>query len=102
VAHIYLRAKARQDILDSADYLEREASLALAEHFIEATRQSFETLAQMPRAGALCGFTSPRTRRLRRWPVSGFENWLIFYLPKKNGVEIVHVMHGSRNLFELF
>jgi len=34
--------------------------------------------------------------------VKGFENWLIFYQPKRNGVEIVHVIHGARDIESLF
>ena len=37
-------------------------------------------------------------RRVRRWPVTGFENWLIFYLPRANGVEVVHIIHGARDI----
>jgi hypothetical protein len=36
-----------------------------------------------------------------RWPVKGFENWLIFYIPKRNGVEIVHVIHAARDIQSL-
>jgi len=31
----------------------------------------------------------------------GFENWLIFYQPKRDGVQIVHVLHGSRDIASL-
>ena len=37
----------------------------------------------------------PATCCLRRWPVKGFENWLIFYQVRREGGEIVHVMHGA-------
>jgi toxin ParE1/3/4 len=30
--------------------------------------------------------------------VKEFENWLIFYLPKRDGVEIVRVLHGARDI----
>src|SRR5271165_1359153 len=51
------------------------------------------------REWAFCaGFRKPATSRLRRWPVKGFENWLIFYQPKRDGVEIVYVMHGARDI----
>jgi hypothetical protein len=33
----------------------------------------------MHKMGALCGCRKPATRRLRRWQVKDFENWLIFY-----------------------
>jgi hypothetical protein len=35
------------------------------------------------------------------WPVKGFENWLIFYQARRNGVEIVHVFHGARDIESL-
>jgi hypothetical protein len=46
----------------------------------------------MPRMGVLCGFHKSAIRHLRRWPVREFENWLIFYQARRNGVEIVHVI----------
>jgi len=35
---------------------------------------------------------------LRRWPVPGFRNYLIFYRPTETGVNIVRVLHGSRDI----
>jgi len=55
----------------------------------------------MPKLGVLCAFRKPALRRLRRWPVKGFENWLIFYQPRGNGVEIVHLSHGARDIESL-
>jgi toxin ParE1/3/4 len=51
--------------------------------------------------GVLCGFRKPATRRLRRWPVKSFESWLIFYRARRDGVEIVQVMHGARDIESL-
>lgn len=55
--------------------------------FFDQLMSSFEALAQMPRMGVLCGFRKPATRRLRRWPVKEFENWLIFYQARRDGVD---------------
>jgi toxin ParE1/3/4 len=55
----------------------------------------------MPHMGVRCGFQRASLRRLRRWPVQGFENWLIFYFPRRDGVEIVHIMHGARDIERL-
>jgi len=30
--------------------------------------------------------------------VKGFDNYLIFYAPTADGVEVYHVLHGARNL----
>jgi len=59
---------------------------------------SFQALAEMPKMGFLGGFHKPSTRRFRRWPVKDFENWLIFYQATRHGVEVVHVIHGARDI----
>jgi toxin ParE1/3/4 len=83
------------------DYFEEQAGLKTAERFLDQLMSSFQALADMPKMGFLCGFRKPSTRRVRRWPVKDFENWLIFYQPKRDGVEIIHVIHGARNIEEM-
>jgi toxin ParE1/3/4 len=101
LAEVLVRARARRDILSSADYLDENGSADTARRFLDARQGTFEELAKMPKLGALCAFSKPALRRMRRWPVKGFENWLIFYLPKRYGVEIVHVIHGARDVESL-
>jgi plasmid stabilization system protein ParE len=36
------------------------------------------------------------------WSVPGFRKHLIFYLPEENGVEVVQVLHGVRELGAVF
>ncbi len=41
----------------------------------------------------------PELQALRRFPVSdGFEKILLFYFPLEDGVDLVRVVHGSRDL----
>jgi toxin ParE1/3/4 len=101
LAEVFVRARARRDILSNAEYLEEHGSAETAQRFLEAIQNTSEALARMPKVGTLCAFQSPALRRLRRWPVKGFENWLIFYQPKRNGVEIVHLIHGARDIESL-
>jgi toxin ParE1/3/4 len=96
-----VRPLAWREINAQLDYLEEQAGLETAERFLDQLMGSFEDLASMPKIGFLCGFRKPATRRLRRWPVKGFENWLIFYQARRDGVEIVHVMHGARDIESL-
>ena len=72
-----VRPLAWREINKELDYLEEQAGLDTAERFLDQLTQSFGTLAHMPKMGVLCGFRKPATRRLRRWPVKDFENWLI-------------------------
>ena len=38
---------------------------------------------------------------MRKWPVNGFEKFLIFYLPSGNGVTIVRVLHAAQDWWGL-
>jgi toxin ParE1/3/4 len=102
MAEVFVHPRARRDILSNAEYLEDHGGEQIAQRFLDATQSTFDALAKMPKLGVLCGFHRPALRRLRRWPVKGFENWLIFYLPKRDGVVIVHLMHGARDIENLF
>ncbi len=102
MAEVFVRARARRDILSNAEYLEEHGGVDTAQRFLDATQNTFEALARMPKVGTLCAFRSPALRHIRRWPVKGFENWLIFYQAKRNGVEIVHLIHGARDIEILF
>jgi hypothetical protein len=39
----------------------------------------------------------PRLAGVRTWPVDGFEKFIIFYRTIEGGVEILHVIRGSRD-----
>jgi toxin ParE1/3/4 len=36
------------------------------------------------------------------WRVRGFERYLIFYRPTDDGIDVVRVLHGSRDIESLF
>ncbi len=63
--------------------------------------QSIQFLAASPLAGGLCGFTGS-SRELRKWPVQGFPNILIFYRVDGNCLDVVRVLHGSRDVESIF
>jgi plasmid stabilization system protein ParE len=39
---------------------------------------------------------------LRIFSISGFEKILAFYRPTDQGIEVLRVVHGSRNLLQFF
>jgi toxin ParE1/3/4 len=101
VAYFTVRPLAWLEISAQLQYLEEEAGLETAERFLDSLISTFEMLGHMPKMGALCGFRKPTTRRLRRWRVKDFENWLIFYQAKRDGAEIVYVLRGARDIESL-
>ncbi len=32
------------------------------------------------------------------WPIRGFENYLVFYRPIEEGIEVTRVLHGARDI----
>jgi toxin ParE1/3/4 len=87
---------------EQTEYLARSGGAALAERFVDAVEQTAADLAGMPGMGSPCEFTDPRLAGLRRWPVKGFRNHLIFYRPTPDGIEILHVLHGATDFEALF
>jgi len=39
---------------------------------------------------------------MRMWLVSGFSNYLIFYRPKEDMLQILRVIHGARDYMAIF
>jgi toxin ParE1/3/4 len=61
---------------------------------VDAARASFELIAVHPGIGRLRTFSQPG---IRSWPIGDFPNYLVFYLPRRQTVQIVAVLHGARN-----
>jgi toxin ParE1/3/4 len=85
------RPRARRDIIEQALYIS-----AAAERFQDAIEEAEQMLTAMPRLGAPRPFR--RLKGLRMWQVRGFEKHLIFYRPIKGGIEVIRVLHASRDL----
>jgi toxin ParE1/3/4 len=67
-----------------------------ADRFLRAIVSRFPRLASMPEMGRQ---REELATRLRSFPVG---NYLIFYRPMENGVEIARVLHGARDFPPLF
>jgi toxin ParE1/3/4 len=91
------RAQAERDLEDCFVFI-GEQDLDAAVRFLEAAEETFERLARMPYVGAEYQTINPALFGLRRWPVKGFEKYLIFYLTFEDAVDIVRVLHAARDL----
>jgi toxin ParE1/3/4 len=94
---LLFRPRAWQDITETAEYLEAHSGIELAERYIDAVKETAESLLKMPMIGSPCRFERPELRDLRALQVNRFERWLIFYLLIDDRVEIVRVLHGARD-----
>ena len=93
-----VRPRADRDLDDQAYYYATVASPELGHRFLVAAHDTFALLAAHPKMG-----WQPRLRHhgleaLRVFRVKGFEKVIVLYLPLPDGVEILRVVHGSRDL----
>lgn len=91
------RPPAKRDLLEQASYLAQD-KLNAAARFLSAAEEAFRLLARMPAMGSRRNFANPRLAGLRLWRVPGFEMHLIFYRPIPGGIEVLRVLHGSRDV----
>ena len=94
-------ARADRDVVEIGLFI-AEDSIEAADRFLEAVETTFLALAEMPRMGALRTFRNPRFAGVRMWRVKGFEKYLVFYRPVKDGIAVLRVIHASRDIESLF
>jgi toxin ParE1/3/4 len=89
------------DLDQHAYYLAKQATAEVGHRFLVAAHDTFALLATQPGIGWHFRFKNPLLSSLRVFRVAGFKKMLVVYLPIDSGVEIVRVIHGSRNLLKL-
>jgi toxin ParE1/3/4 len=72
-------------------------NLAEGERFIEAAEGTFEQLLRWPHLGTVVRHGNMSLEGLRVWRVRGFEKQLVFYRPRDDGIDIIRVVHASRD-----
>ena len=88
-------SEAALDLAAHVLYFRREAGAETALRFLDAVESAVKRLEQFPYLGRLRHFRQPG---LRSWAIPRFRNWIIFYLPLKNGVRIYRILDGRMNL----
>ena len=97
-ARYLIKPKADRDLDNYADYLAKEASVEVALRFFDAAYSTFALLATQPNMGWRSRIAYPGLELLRVFRVTGFEDMLILYRPLAKSIDILRVVHGSRNL----
>ena len=95
------REAARRDLVEHFVYLAEEAGLDVVERFLANAEASFNDLAQQPKMGAPLTLKHPDLANVRKWRIKGFDNHLVFYEPRSDGVSIVRVLHATRDWWQL-
>lgn len=71
----------------------------MADRSLKAAETTLDLLSTQPLSGNSVAARKSALHGMRRFPVSsGFENILLFYVPMDDGVDLVRVVHGNREL----
>ncbi len=96
MATVHRTAQAEEDIIDIWFYIAVENQSRLnADRFLQKMEKAFQKLAQTPLMGTT---KNEYGKGLYQFP---FGKYLIFYYLLDDGIEIVRVLHGARNLSDL-
>lgn len=88
---VSLRPLAENDILDIWDYI-ADDSPAAADNWIDRLDGQFQLLATQPLMGRTRDDLAPG---VRSFP---FGRYVIFYAPLADGIDVIRVLHGARDL----
>lgn len=87
---------AKDDILDGWDYLAEVCGIEAADRWVEQLDAKLSLLALQPQMGRQRDELAPG---LRSFPIG---RHVVFYLPLHDGIELVRLLHGARDIDALF
>jgi toxin ParE1/3/4 len=90
------RAAAKRDLILHFAFI-AESSVDAARRLLVAAEKSFRDLAEMPHIGASREALPSKFADIRLWRVTGFENYLILYRPRTDGIAVERVIHAKQD-----
>ncbi len=98
---IVQRPEAEVDTLGIFVLIGRHSEKA-ANRFLQALDKTLSNLATFPFLGGQCESDHPALAGVRAWPIRSFRKYLILYRPLADGIEVLRVIHGARDIENLF
>jgi toxin ParE1/3/4 len=89
---------ALRDLDKASSYIQRQSGPERAIQFLRNAEITFSKLASRPRLGAIYENADSQFQDLRVFSVSRFKNYLVFYRPIDDGIEVLRVLHGARDI----
>jgi toxin ParE1/3/4 len=101
MAKVFQHVAARRDLIEHFVYLAENAGIDTAERFLANAEVSFNDLARQPMIGVALTLSHSGLAGMRKWRIKDFDNHLIFYQTRPDGVSIVRVLHAARDWWRL-
>ena len=93
----HLRARAASDVDETIAYLSEDAGDAVALAFIDALEHGINHITRSPNSGSLRFAFELGIPELRAWGLRRFQ-YVIFYLPLGDRIDIWRVLHTRRDI----
>lgn len=95
---ILRRPAAEDDLAAQWVWYAENGGTEVADRFLSAVQATLSALARRPASGTLLTTGVRELQGIRRFRVGGgFERILLFYIPVPNGIDLIRVIHGSRD-----
>jgi toxin ParE1/3/4 len=95
MARVIRSERAQEDLEGILDYLDSQSDQA-ADRFALKFDAACDLHAKHPQAGASSEEYAPTLRHFAVW------NYAVFYRPLDDGIEIIRIIHGARDIPRLF
>ena len=92
-----LTVAAEEDVAGQAVWIAKDNPEAAA-CYIHAVAETISFLEDNPQTGTRYPTRAHALRGLRKRQVTGFHNYLIFYLERDDSLLVVRILHGARDL----
>lgn len=92
------RPRAFQDLDEAAAFIQDQSGPDRAIRFLRAADSTFAMLAGMSGMGTRYQPDEPLYADLRYFPITRHPNHLAFYRPLPDGIEVLRILHGARDI----
>ncbi len=92
------RPHALRDLDEAAASIQDQSGPDRAIRFLRAADSTFAMLAGMPGIGTRYEPDEPLYADLRFFPITRHRKFLAFYRPLPDGIEVLRVLHGARDI----
>lgn len=98
---LIVKDRATRDVRQQANFILVNGNADAAVRFLAAAETTYNQLAKTPNIGKVTQFIILRLGEIRQWRIKGFQDYLVFYRVQDTTVEILRVLHGSRDLADI-
>ena len=96
MAQILFTPIATEDLQQMWIYIAENAGKETANKFLIEIKKKCEAIAEFPESGRV---RHEFLINLRSFP---FKKYIVFYLPLENGIEVLRIIHSSRDIGQIF